>query len=148
MPLVSRTFIKAGMVYFGLSLLLGLIFELDAVVLPGIMPLFWHALMVGWITQIIIGVSIWMFPGRNREEGFRPQKWGWLTFIFLNTGLPFRLAAEPMSVISGWSGWNVLLVIAAVLHVLAGITYLIEMWPRILSKKQQRERRKRKRRNS
>ncbi len=148
MPLISRTFIKAGMVYFGLSLIMGLLFEIDAVAVPGIMPLFWHALMLGWITQIIMGVSIWMFPGRNREEGFKPQKWGWLTFIFLNTGLPIRFVAEPLSMMSSSEWWNILLVIAAVLHVLAGVTYLIEMWPRILSKKKQRERRKRKRRNS
>ena len=145
MPLISRTFIKAGMIFFALSLLTSLLIEINIAALPGLIPLFWHMLMVGWITQIIFGVSIWMFPGRNREEGFKAQKWGWLTFIFLNTGLILRVISEPMAGGSTTGFLEVLLVLSALLQVLAVATYLIEMWPRIMSKKQQREKRKRKR---
>lgn len=145
MPLVSRTFVKAGMIYFVLSLIAGLLLEIDTFSLPSLMPLFWHMLMVGWITQIIMGVSIWMFPGRNREDGFVPQKWGWLTLIFLNAGLVLRLIAEPALGYSEAGIWPVLLVGSAVLQVAGGATYVIEMWPRILSKKQQRKKRKRRR---
>lgn len=145
MPLVSRTFIKAGMIYFVLSLITGLLLEIDAILLSALRPLFWHMLMVGWITQIIMGVSIWMFPGRNREEGFVPQKWNWLTFIFLNMGLVLRLIAEPAVGYSEAPVWPVLLVGSALLQVAGGVTYLIEMWPRIMSKKQQRKKRKRRR---
>ncbi|MDZ7682765.1 MAG: hypothetical protein U5J63_13890 [Fodinibius sp.] len=145
MPTVSRTFIKAGMVYFVLSLVAGLLLEIDALSLPFLMPLFWHMLMVGWITQIIFGVSIWMFPGRNREEGFANQRWSWLTFIFLNTGLVLRLVAEPVISYSEAEIWRLLLVGSAVLQVAGGASYVIEMWPRIMSKKQQRKKRKKKR---
>lgn len=145
MPTVSRTFIKAGMVFFVLSLIAGLGLEIESISFPSLMPLFWHMLMVGWITQIIMGVSIWMFPGRNREEGFWNQKWSWFTFIFLNTGLVMRLIAEPALSYSEAQLWSVLLVGSAVLQVAAGITYLIEMWPRVMSKKQQRKKRKRQR---
>lgn len=147
MPFVSRTFVKAGMLYFLLSLIAGLLLEIDTVTLPALMPLFWHMLMVGWITQIIMGVSIWMFPGRNREEGFWNQKWSWLTLIFLNAGLVLRVIAEPAIRYSEAQMWPVLLVGSAVLQVAAGGTYLIEMWPRIMSKKQQRRKRKRQRSN-
>lgn len=143
MPKVSRTFIKAGMIYFLFSLLAGLLLEFDQVFIPGLVPLFWHMLMVGWITQIIMGVSIWMYPGRNREEGFKYQKWNWLTFIFLNTGLVLRIISEPVVGISGEELWKILLVFSALLQFLAGITYLVEIWPRVLSKKQQRKQRKR-----
>jgi len=145
MPLISRTFVKAGMLFFALSLIAGLLMEIEAAAFPGLMPLFWHMLMVGWITQIIFGVSIWMFPGRNREEGFKAQKWGWLTIIFLNLGLLLRMVSEPAVVTSTAELWKVLLVVSALLQLLAGGTYLIEMWPRIQSKKQQRKRRKRQR---
>lgn len=148
MPLISRTFIKAGMVFFVLSLIAALIMEIDIAALPAIMPLFWHMLMVGWITQIIFGVSIWMFPGRNREEGFKAQKWGWLTFIFLNSGLALRIISEPLVGISTSEIWKLMLVLSAILQLAAGLTYLIEMWPRIMSKKQQREKRKRQRKRS
>lgn len=142
MPTISRTFIKSGMLFFLLSLIAALLLEIDGFSFPSLMPLFWHMLMLGWITQIIMGVSIWMFPGRNREEGFANQKWGWLTFIFLNAGMVFRLIAEPAIGFSETRIWPVLLVSSAVLQTAAGITYLIEMWPRIMSKKQQRKRRK------
>lgn len=142
MPLISRTFIKSGMIFFALSLVAGLVIEINIAALPALTPLFWHMLMVGWITQIIIGVSLWIFPGRNREEGFRAQKWGWLTFIFLNTGLLLRLAAEPSSTADAGEIWNILLVGSAGLQMAAGITYSIEMWPRIMSKKKQRKKRR------
>lgn len=145
MPLISRTFIKAGMVFFALSMIASLLIELGNVSLPGLIPLFWHMLMVGWITQIIFGVSIWMFPGRNREEGFKAQLWGWLTFIFLNTGLVLRIGSEPLAGAGAAGIWNVLLVFSAVFQVIAVAAYIIEMWPRIMSKKQQREKRKRQR---
>lgn len=148
MPLISRTFIKAGMVFFVLSLIAALVMEIDIAALPTILPLFWHMLMVGWITQIIFGVSIWMFPGRNREEGFKAQKWGWLTFLFLNAGLALRIISEPLVSISPSEIWKVLLVVSAFLQLAAGFTYLIEMWPRIMSKKQQREKRKRQRKRN
>ena len=145
MPTVSRTFVKAGMIYFVFSLIVGLLLEIDAVSLPALMPLFWHMLMVGWITQIIMGVSIWMFPGRNRDEGFWNQKWIWLTLVLLNSGLVLRLMAEPAVGYSGAQIWSVLLVFSATLQVAAGGTYVTEMWPRIMSKKQQRKKRKRQR---
>lgn len=133
------------MVYFVLALVTGLLLEVESLSLPTLMPLFWHMLMVGWITQIIMGVSTWMFPGRTRKEGFVNQKWNWLTFYFLNAGLVLRIVAEPLLAYSSAELWNILLVISALLQVAAGGTYLAEIWPRILSKKQQRKRRKRKR---
>src|SRR5699024_6052903 len=142
MPLISRTFIKAGMAFFVLSLVTGLITEINLAALPAMGPVFWHMLMVGWITQIIFGVSIWMFPGRNRKEGLKAQKWGWLTFIFLNGGL-LRVISEPAVTISTSEIWRIVLTGSALLQLLAAITYLIEMWPRIISKKQQRKKRAR-----
>lgn len=147
MPKISRIFIKTGLVFFLLSLLLGVALEIDTINIPSFIPLFWHLLMVGWITQIIFGVSLWMFPGRNREEGFAAQKWGWLTYFFLNSGLLLRVIAEPLLSTSGNWVWDILIALSAVTQFLAAITYTIEMWPRIQSK-EQRRRNRRKKRNS
>ena len=145
MPKITRTFIKAGMFYFLLSLISGVMIEMSFINIAGLQPLFWHALMVGWITQIIFGVSLWMFPGRSKKESFQEQRWAWLTFIFLNTGLLFRFVSEPMLLYSEWPGWNVITAGSALLQLTAGITYVIEIWPRVLSKKQRREQRKKRR---
>ncbi|MEZ4764755.1 MAG: hypothetical protein R3C26_16735, partial [Calditrichia bacterium] len=73
MPPVSRWFIKSGMIYFMFSLMLAVGTALNRVlsfsdVLTFAQPVFYHMLMVGWITQIIFGVSIWMFPRYSREN--------------------------------------------------------------------------------
>ncbi len=108
------------------------------------MPLFWHLLMVGWITQIIFGVSMWMFPGRNREEGFLAQKCAWLTYLLLNLGLVLRVIAEPVVSYSTASVWSILIVLSAVMQIAAAVAYCIEVWPRVQSKEQRRKKRKQK----
>ena len=145
MPRIARTFIKTGLVYFLCSLLLVLGYEFDSLRFPGMIPLFWHLLMVGWITQIIFGVSMWMFPGRTREEGFVAQKWAWSTYILLNIGLVLRVIAEPMISYSTLMIWEILLTTSALTQVAAAVTYTIELWPRIQSKKQRRKKREKKR---
>lgn len=142
MPLLTRLFIRLGMIFFLIALLIGVASQIRSLNFTGITPLFWHALMVGWITQIIMGVSMWMFPGRIKEESFKNQKWGWLTLGFLNVGLILRLLSEPFVDISTVGMWNMLLIISAVLQLLAVIFYVVEIWPRVMSKSQRRKKRK------
>jgi hypothetical protein len=89
---------------------------------------------------------MWMFPGRTRQEGFLAQKWAWLTYFLLNAGLIVRVITEPMLTYSDAAVWNILIVISAVIQLLAVIFYIIELWPRVQSKKQLREKRKKARR--
>lgn len=145
MPQITRTFIKSGMIWFLLALLAGLIMAFEPPWLPVILPLFWHMLMVGWITQIIMGVSLWMFPGRNREEGFRAQRKGWLAWGFLNAGLLLRVASEPFSGGDAAALFRLLLVCSALLHLAAGVAYAAEIWPRVQSREQLRKNRKKRR---
>ena len=148
MPRVARTFIKTGLIYFLCALLLGIAYEINSLTFPGMMPLFWHLLMVGWITQIIFGVSMWMFPGRTREEGLIAQKWAWLTYGFLNAGLLLRVIAEPVVSSSGMALWDILIVLSGTLQSAAAVTYTIELWPRVQSKEQRRNNRRKKGKNS
>lgn len=133
------------MVWFLLSLLAGVLVALDPPWVPLILPLFWHMLMVGWITQIIMGVSIWMFPGRTREEGFHAQMKGWLAWAFLNSGLLLRVISEPFTGEKSAAALRALLVLSALLQLLAGIIYAAEIWPRVQSREQRRRNRKKKR---
>ncbi len=148
MPRIARIFIKTGLVYFLCSLLLGVAFEIEYLSFPGMLPLFWHLLMVGWITQIIFGVSMWMFPGRTREEGFMAQKWAWLTYGFLNVGLIFRVIAEPVVSYSDGIVWDTMILLSGILQAAAAVAYTVELWPRIQSKEQRRKNRRKKRKNS
>lgn len=136
MPLITRIFLKSGLLFFVGSLILGISLEVEAWEFPGLVPLFWHTLMVGWITQIIMGVSLWMFPGRNRVESFSNQKWAWLAYFLLEAGLILRIVSEPFVMWSQSAVWQLLLTCSALLQFFAVLSYVIEIWPRVVSKKQ------------
>ena len=142
MPLITRLFIRSGLIFFLIALLTGVSSQAEILNFDGITPLFWHSLMVGWITQIIMGVSMWMFPGRIKEESFKNQKWGWLTFGLLNLGLGLRFISEPFVNTSHAEIWKVLLVISALFQLMAVLFYVREIWPRVMSKDQRRKKRK------
>ncbi len=141
MPLITRLFIKSGLLYFLIALAIGVLTRISAVELSGMSPMFWHALMVGWITQIIMGVSDWMFPGRIKEESFQNQKWEWIAFIGLNTGLPLRFLAEPLVSAFEPSVWSYLLISSSILQFVGILSYVIGIWPRVQSKEQRLKKR-------
>ncbi len=135
MPLLTRLFLKSGLIYFIAALITGVAFQFLSTSVPVLFPLFWHMLMLGWITQIIMGVSHWMFPGREREESFKKQRWVWIAFICLNIGLLLRVIAEPFVNTSPALLWQVLLIISSVTQLIAVISYAVEIWPRVKGKK-------------
>lgn len=147
MPLISRLFLKSGLIYFLLALVTGFLLEWDISISAVLRPLFWHMLMLGWITQIIMGVSHWMFPERTKQEGFKAQKKVWFAFYLLNIGLPLRILAEPSVIYSDHIIWKILLTLSAVFQLAAVGLYVVEIWPRVLSKKELIRRRKARRKS-
>ncbi|NIV14523.1 MAG: hypothetical protein GWN62_25590 [Aliifodinibius sp.] len=136
MPTLSRWFIKAGIIYFVISLLLALLIKLPALSgawsgLQFFRPVFYHTLMVGWITQIIIGVSIWMFPRHTRQQPRGSEALGWWCFYLLNAGLALRVVVEPLLRISPLSLWKVLIAISTIAQWIAGMLYIINIWKRV-----------------
>lgn len=134
MPLVSRFFIRAGILFFVGSFLLQLGNEFKWG-FSGITPVFWHLLIVGWITQIIFGVAHWMFPGRVRNDDFKDNYQLWITFIFLNLGLILRAIAEPLNYYFDYTFLDILILISALLQFIAISIFVFVMWPRTRSKK-------------
>lgn len=135
MPFISRLFIKTGMIFFALSLVTGLLLELGVGMVAQFRFIFWHMVMLGWITQIIIGVSLWMFPGRRKSETIRDNLNAYITYFGLNFGLLMRLIAEPQSVFYPSDVFSVMILMSALLQALAVIFYVREMWPRLGDKR-------------
>jgi hypothetical protein len=139
MPLLTRTFLKASLLYLVAGLLTGLFVSADSAFgldLPvsGLLPVYFHMLMVGWISQLIIGVVFWMFPKYSREQPRRSESLGWVTFWLLNMGLLLRVISEPLltqglSILWGW-----LLVLSSLLQWLAGLAFVANTWSRIKEK--------------
>jgi len=128
---LTRWFIKTALVYFILALIAGIISAVSN--LPGLFPVYIHLLVEGWITLLIIGVVIWMFPKYSRELPRGNEKLGWTSYILLNTGLVLRLVSEPLNTLgeAPESLWGVLLVISAILQWLGGMAFVVNTWSRV-----------------
>ncbi len=136
MPALSRTLIKAGLVYFVVGLMSGVLylgqplFRLSPAV-SALYPVYIHLLTVGWITQLIMGVIYWMFPKYSKERPRGSDQLGWIVFGLLNAGLIVRAVCEPLTVLRpDWNlGWT--LGVSALLQLLAGWGFIVNTWGRV-----------------
>lgn len=132
MPKLTRFFIKTSFVYLILALMTGIILTLPGgSPVKGLFAPYLHLLTFGWLTQLIFGVAVWMFPKYSKEQPRGPEWLGWSTFALLNTGLILRVVFESLgseypSIFSGW-----MLAAAALLQWLAGVAFVVNTWTRI-----------------
>lgn len=135
MPLLTRWFLKAALVYLVLALCAGIFLVLpDTSPIAGAFPVYFHLLTFGWLTQLIFGIALWMFPKYTPAKP-RGHEWlGWSTFVLLNTGLILRTIFEPLHAMasSPLSGW--MLVIAALLQWMSGVAFVANTWQRVREK--------------
>lgn len=136
MPIISRWYARAGLAY----LVLGLAAEVLSALgyQPGApaflrltAPVFIHLLVVGWVTQLIVAMMIWMFPIYTKESPRGNETLWWVALVLLNLGLVLRLVAEPLQMMQASALLGALLVVSAVLQWLAGLGIVINIWPRI-----------------
>jgi hypothetical protein len=132
MPRSTQWFIKAGILYFLAGVVLSFLSELPVLDSLSLLPVYWHMLVMGWITQLIIGVSVWMFPRKYRDRPKRESLLVWSTFWMLNGGLILRFLSEPLVYLyPGSVALTVMIWLAALLQVAAIGCYIAEIWPRL-----------------
>ena len=133
MPKVARLFIKSGLVYLFLGITMALVAELPQVRYGALLlPVYWHMIVIGWVTQVIMGVSVWMFPRRKRSRENIESVPALLSFWTLNSGLILRFTAEPfIPLFQGNSVIASVVMISSLLHIAAFFFFLIEIWPRV-----------------
>ncbi|MEX0945208.1 MAG: hypothetical protein WD513_03250 [Balneolaceae bacterium] len=137
MPKTVRLFIKAGILYFLTGSLLAFISQIPSINTGALLlPVYWHMIVVGWITQIIMGVSLWMFPRSANQKRRTTDKFTiQCSFWLLNTGLILRFLSEPFIPLFPADHivkWTVL--ISSILQISAILLYVIEIWPRVRGK--------------
>jgi hypothetical protein len=136
MPALSRWYIKIGMLYLVMGLMLGAIILAQPVMgwpagIQALRPVYLHFLFVGWVTQIIMGVGYWMFPKQSKEKP-RGSEWlGWVVLILLNVGLALRAIGEPAVVLAPQAGLGWTLAAASLCLLLAGWGFILNTWGRI-----------------
>jgi hypothetical protein len=138
MPTLTRWFLRAAMLHLVAALLLGI-----ALVIPsdgwlarlgGLTPVYIHLLVVGWATQMIFGVAIWMFPRKNPGLAHDAGWLGWFCFWTTNGGLVLRawfehaMAAHPSALASAG------LLAAALVSLLSVLSFVVLAWPRVFAR--------------
>lgn len=134
MPTLTRLFIKFSFISLILGMTVGIWQLVPSLTLPGLFPVYVHLLTYGWLTQLIFGIALWMFPKYSSEKPRGNQWLGWVTFITLNAGLLLRVIFEPLNTIlpSSFSGW--MLVTAAVLSWVSVVSFFANTWKRVKEK--------------
>jgi hypothetical protein len=139
MPPIARTYVKAACVYFIAAFLLGAMMMLDRwlnfsrwlkLVYLGQL----HLLLVGWITQLAIGVAYWIFPRFLKEQDPQPRgsdALAWGVLVFLNLGLLMRFLFEPFYLMGPRPWLAVLMALSGVLQALAALGFGLLIWGRI-----------------
>ncbi|MEN9936507.1 MAG: hypothetical protein RLZZ387_3086 [Chloroflexota bacterium] len=132
----SRVFIKTALGYLLAAFLVGaLVLANQGLGLSGaiwaLLPVYYHLLMVGWVTQLIFGVALWMFPPLTRERPRGDERLGWLAYAALNGGLLLRAVAEPAHTWRPGPISGAALALSALLQPLAAWAIVTALWPRV-----------------
>ncbi len=139
MPPLTRWFVRSALVYFVAALLVGVVlaarpvFNLPAA-LSVLAPIYFHLLMVGWVTQLIFGVAFWMFPKFTVEQPRGSEALGWATYLLLNIGLLLRVIGEPLNTLVASPVLSWLVAASAVLQWLGGMVFVVNTWRRVKEK--------------
>lgn len=139
MPPIARAFIRTACLYFVAAFLLGAVMMLDRWLnvsrwLKVVYVSQLHLLVVGWITQLAIGVAYWMFPRFLKEQAPRPRgsdTLAWAVFACLNAGLLLRFAFEPFYLMGPQPWLAALVALSGVLQALAALGFGWLIWGRI-----------------
>jgi hypothetical protein len=139
MPPLARTYVKAAFAYLIAALLLGALMALDrwldlgrwlrVVYLSQL-----HLLMVGWITQLAMGVAYWIFPRFLKEQRRQPRgsdSLAWAVLVALNAGLLLRFAFEPLYLMGPRPWMAPILAMSGLLQAFAGLGFGWLIWGRV-----------------
>lgn len=134
MHIQARYFIRTALIYLLAAFVVGGLVLINQGLdfnhrIWALLPVFYHLLMIGWATQLICGVALWMFPVYSKQQPRGDERLGWFTYGALNAGLLLRVIFEPLRTWSGGWGWT--LALSAVLQVLAIWAFVIAIWPRV-----------------
>ena len=135
MPTVSRAFVKVSIVWLFAALFVGMFMTFgDVAMIPALLPTHLHMFVVGWVTHMIIGVAIWLFPKASKERPRGSDALSWAALAGLSLGLLLRAIAEPARLFWPADAWNTALVISAIMQWLGGLAFVVNTWPRVKGK--------------
>ncbi len=132
MPTIVRWYVKTALLYLTLALGMG-VWQQTAAWSGTLTAVSWHLFLVGWLTQLIFGIALWMLPSYTRQQPRHNETLNWAVYGTLNIGLLLRAVAEPLRAIQGGNAalWGWMLVVSAILQWLAALGFVVNAWPRV-----------------
>lgn len=136
MPTLTRWYVKTSLIYFVVALGVAVLVAARNVVhLPSLVdtfgPPYLHLLLIGWITQLIMGIVFWMFPKYTRDQPRHSEGAAWAVYALLNIGLLLRAIGEPANTLRTERVWDVVLLLSAVMQWLAALVFVANTWGRV-----------------
>jgi hypothetical protein len=146
MPTTTRASVQASIIYLILGAALGALMLVNGWLPLGpaiyyVRPAHVQFLVVGWLTQFILGVAWWLFPPlafrlRARDyprgqaqRGSEPLYW--VAFALLNAGVVLYAAAEPVYSQTGAGVFGGLSALASAGLLAAALVFVMSLWKRV-----------------
>jgi hypothetical protein len=149
MPETTRAYVKVSIAYLCLGSLIGALLLVNRWVrwepaLGALRTSHVVFLVVGWLTQLILGVAWWLFP--PLQIGLQPDaaRWArhgqtqrgseplfWATFACLNAGILLQAVFGPLHTWTGVGAFDVLARLSALLLLAAAAAFVANMWGRV-----------------
>jgi len=131
-----RRYLKTGIAFLGVGLLLGGIMiarrELAGVYpSPYLVSAHTHAILVGFVMMMILGVALWLFPRPEREDvRYRPALAA-AAYWLLTVGTLARVVAELARTVSASLAIRWVVVLGGFAQIAGLALFFFTMWTRI-----------------
>jgi len=149
MPITSRVFVKASLVYLGLGAVLGALLLINrwiplGATVASLRVVHVEFLVMGWVTQFIVGVAWWLFPPlaiSSASAAAGPVRRGqaqrgseplfWATFAFLNAGILLHAVVGPLYSRTENEVLGFLVSLSGLFVLVAALSFVLNMWRRV-----------------
>lgn len=107
MPTFSRFFIRAALIYLFLGFTFGALIlankgALFAPLVWVLLPAHIEFMLIGWMTQLALGVAFWILPRFASSQPRGNERWTWAAFILVNLGILLSILTPYLGL--AWSG--------------------------------------------
>jgi hypothetical protein len=89
-----------------------------------LLPAHIEFLILGWLTQLALGVAFWILPRMGSHAPRGNEAWSWATFALVNQGILLVSLAPYLGL--SWLG-----LLARILQAAGFLSFVIGNWPRI-----------------
>ena len=131
-----RRYLKTAILFLGIGLVIGgwmiVDRELNGVYAsPYVVSAHTHAILVGFIMMMILGVALWLFPRPEKNDARYQPRAAETAYWLLTLGTGTRIIAELCRVISGSTPLRWIVILSSLAQI-AGISlFFYTMWSRI-----------------